>query len=72
MKISEEYGAYIKAKRVENGLTQAEVANKLGISQQAYSRYEKGTREPDFEHIVKIADVLGFPPGEFLNEAARR
>ena len=50
------------------GLTQADVAKKLGISQQAYSRYEHGMREPGFDFIIEIAKILDFNPGEFFDE----
>ena len=66
-KISEAYGKYIKERRQKMGLTQTEVADKLGISQQAYGRYELGQREPDFKFIIEISKVLGCRPGEFFD-----
>ena len=70
-KCSIDYGNFIRDQRQKMGLTQEEVANKLGISQVAYGRYELGTREPSFELIFKIADVLGFKPGDFFNKYRR-
>lgn len=67
-KYSMEYGNFIKEHRQKMGLTQEEVSKKLGISQVAYGRYELGTRTPSFELIFKIADVLGFEPGDFFNK----
>ena len=67
MKITEEYGLYIKGKRTEKGLTQAEVAKALGISQQAYARYELGQRELTLPLIVNIANAIGYDPGEFFD-----
>ena len=49
------------------GLTQEEVAKRLGISQVAYGRYELGAREPNLDLIFRIADVLNFKPGEFFD-----
>lgn len=66
-KCSKEYGNYIKERRQKMGLTQEEVAQKLGISQVAYGRYELGAREPNFSLILKIAEVLNFNPGEFFD-----
>lgn len=66
-KCSKYYGNYIREHRQKMGLTQEEVAEKLGISQQAYGRYELGLREPNFTLILKIAEVLEFDPGEFFN-----
>ena len=37
--------------------TQREVAQRLGISQPSYIRYENGSAEPTLENLVKIADL---------------
>lgn len=39
----------LKELRVALGMTQAEVAAKLGITTRAYSYYETGTREPSLD-----------------------
>ena len=49
----------LKKLREEIGLSQSDIANRLNITRQAYNNYETGKREPDFETIVKIADILG-------------
>lgn len=64
---SKDYGNYIREHRIKMGLTQDEVAKKLGMHQVAYGRYELGTREPNFDLIIQIAKVLNFEPGEFFN-----
>ena len=61
------YGNFIKDKRTKMGLTQEDVAKRLGISQVAYGRYELGQREPNFSLIMKISEVLEFAPGEFFD-----
>ena len=40
-----------------NRFTQREVAQRLGISQPSYIRYENGSTEPTLENLVKIADL---------------
>ena len=45
----------LKALRKNNNNTQAEVAKFLGISRQAYSRYESNLREPNMETLANIA-----------------
>lgn len=45
--------------RKQKLMTMSEVARLLGVSQQAYSKYESGMREPNFEKLVKIADIFG-------------
>ena len=45
--------------REDRGLTQAELAYKLGISASAMSAYENGTRVPRDEIKVRIAEFFG-------------
>lgn len=45
--------------REERGLTQAELADKLGISPSAMSNYEQGIRIPRDEIKVRIAEFFG-------------
>lgn len=45
--------------RAEYNLTQSDVANKLGITQQTYSKYENQTINMDSETIIKICDLYG-------------
>lgn len=65
--ITKAYGEFIRNKRNEKGMTQLEVAKKLGTTQQAYSRYEKGLREPEFDIMIQISAILDFKPSEFFD-----
>lgn len=47
-----------KQLRVASGLTQVEMAEKLGISRSTIGMYETGAREPDFEVLELIADFF--------------
>ncbi len=44
--------------RKRAGLTQAELAKKVGITRSALGNYESGTREPDFETLEAFADFF--------------
>jgi transcriptional regulator with XRE-family HTH domain len=44
--------------RVRAGLSQQELANKLGISKSTVSMYENGKRSPSIEMFEAIADIL--------------
>ena len=44
--------------RIASGLTQNEMAEKIGISRSTIGMYETGAREPDFETLEKIADFF--------------
>ena len=46
----------LRALREEKGYTQQEFADKLGVTQQSYARWESGVSEPRIEILIKIAD----------------
>lgn len=49
----------LKKSREATGLTQAQVADKLGISDGTYKNYEQGKREPNNSLLCRIADLFG-------------
>ena len=48
----------LKTLRAQSGMTQQEVAHRLGITRQAYSNYEAGLREPDYGTLCALADLF--------------
>lgn len=44
--------------RKKAGLTQEELAKKLNVTRSALSQYELGTREPNYDLLLKIADFF--------------
>ncbi len=48
----------LKELRLNERLTQRDMAEKLGLSQPSYIRYENGSSEPSQENLVKIADIF--------------
>lgn len=53
--------ANLKRVREEKGVTQAEVAAKVGITQAACVQFEKGIRIPNAVTLKAIADALEVP-----------
>ena len=47
----------LKEIRLMKKLTQREVADMLGVSSVAYSRYENGTREPSIDILLKLSSI---------------
>ncbi|MBR5561514.1 MAG: helix-turn-helix transcriptional regulator [Clostridia bacterium] len=49
-----EYPEILRELREDNDLTQQEIADILGTTQQVYSRYEKGINEIPVRHIITL------------------
>ncbi len=47
--------------RKENGLTQKEVSEKIGVTQQSYNSYEKGRTAPTIEILVRLSYLYEVP-----------
>ena len=52
-------GSPIARQRLASGMTQGQLAEKIGCSQKDVSRWERGARTPRVETLAKIADVFG-------------
>ncbi len=52
------FGEILRKLRMKKGLTQAELADLLGMSRSTIGMYEQGKREPDFEVEGKIASLF--------------
>ena len=61
----------IKYHRKKSGLTQMDVAAKLGIRTDNYAKYESGARVPKSDRLVKLAKILGVSY-DALNEGVER
>lgn len=56
----------LKAARRASGMTQKEVAEKIGVAKSTYSLYESGKRTPLVEGVKLIAKTLGVTADELL------
>lgn len=63
-------GEVIITGRIAAGMTQEDLANSVGVTQAALSRYENDLRDPDADTIDRIADALGVTV-RFLERASR-
>ena len=48
----------LRAKRIQIGFTQSQMANLIGVKRLTYSRYESGSREPRISKLPEIAIAL--------------
>ncbi len=59
-------GSFIAARRKENGLTQSQLAEKLGITDKAISKWETGKSMPDLSLLCPLCDLLQITLNELL------
>lgn len=52
------FGKRLRQLRKEKGLTQAELAKLLSIGESTVSFYESGKRQPDYETLIRLAEVF--------------
>lgn len=57
-------GQLLRRARKKAGLTQAELAEKLNISYQNISQWERDLRQPKVETLEKIAEALKISPAD--------
>ena len=55
--------------RKQSGLTQEEISNKLGISQQAYGNYEKDGCNIPSKIMDKLVEILQIDPNTYTYES---
>lgn len=48
----------IRHQRLKIGLTQTELAERIGVRQAAISEYESGEKVPGVENLIRLADAL--------------
>ena len=58
----------LKLKRTEHGFSQLSIAERIGVSKQAYSKWEKGISQPTNENLMKLENLFKVPSGYFNEE----
>ncbi len=59
-------GRLIEQMRREKNMTQAELADAVGVSKQAVSNWERGKRFPDVSLIESLSETLGVSAAELI------
>jgi transcriptional regulator with XRE-family HTH domain len=57
----------VKTLREEKEISQEEISKKIGISRTSYIKFEKGEKELTLSELQKLADILDFHIGDFLD-----
>ena len=58
----------ITEERKKNGWSQEELAEKLGVSRQAVSKWESGQSDPSTTNLMALAKLFGIAPEDLLKE----
>lgn len=60
------FGNFVCLLREKKGLTQADVAQQLGVTPAAVSKWENGSSKPRVEILFQLADILEVKPEELI------
>jgi len=66
-----EIGSRISALRKQRDMTQLELADKMGVSYQAVSGWERGSTMPDISRLPEISQILAVSIDELLGNDAQ-
>lgn len=61
----------LREARVAAGLSQGQLAEKIGVVPGTVSNWEVGTREPDLSMLRRLAEVLGVSVDALLEDEGR-
>ena len=61
------FGNYLSRMRKAQGLTQAELAEQLHVTDKAVSRWERGIGLPDINTLEPLADALGLTLADLMH-----
>ena len=61
-------GEALKEHRIRCNMTQELVAERLGVSRQAVSKWENGSSDPSTSNLLALAKLYGVSPEELLRE----
>ena len=67
--MSTTFGSYIRSLRTQNGMTQAQLADRLCVTDKAVSKWERDLSYPDITLFPRLADLLGVTVDDLLRES---
>ena len=65
--LAKKIGDNLREARKFKNFTQKEVASKLGMTQQQYSRFENGIFELNYTQIISLCQLYEMTPSELFN-----
>lgn len=70
--LAEQVGQVIARQRAACGMSQEQVAERLGIGTEAVSRIERGVVTPNVDRLVELAAIFGCDAADLLTEGSSR
>ena len=67
-----EFGNTLKTLRINNNLTQSQLAQQLGLTKSVISAYETGIRMPSYDVLIQIAKKFKVTTDYLLGVESRR
>ncbi|MCH5148251.1 MAG: helix-turn-helix transcriptional regulator [Clostridiales bacterium] len=61
-----EFGNYLYSLRKSKGMTQQELADKLGVTNKAVSKWETGEAYPETAQLIPLSDIFGVTVDDLL------
>ena len=61
-------GEKLKRLRLREGMTQAELARRAGLTRRTLSHIERNVTEPHMSTRLMLSEALGVPPGELAED----
>lgn len=68
--IKQTLGETLKSHRIRCQMTQEFVAESMGVSRQAVSKWENGTSDPSTTNLLKLAQLYGISPEDLLRSVS--
>ena len=65
------FGTIIATLRKEKGMTQLDLARKMGVTDKAVSKWERDLSFPDVSSLPRLAEELGITVDELLEQGRR-
>ncbi len=62
----------LKEMRTRAGMSQEKLAEKVGVSRQAITKWETDKGAPDMDNLMALSDLFGVSLDELLGREARR
>lgn len=67
-----ELGIRLRELRKERGMTQGQVAQRVGVTASVVSAYESGIRQPSYGALIKLARLYGVSSDYLLGISGKR